>query len=423
MSRITVGIGWIAIIIILTLLAGCGRRSAGAAERQGADAPVCSDAIGCVTIGPDEPIKIAPFQSQTGPLAELGVEGERAIQLAAEEYGEIKGHAIELAAEDSGCTPENGTTGALRVVADPQILGAIGTTCSGAAETASKIVSDAGMVMISASNAAPALTFFAGERGEFSQPGYFRTSQNGQYSGAAAAHFAYESGIRKAATLNDGDPYSVGLTEVFALTFEELGGEIVVNTTVNKDDADMEPVLEAIAGAGAELLYFPIFRPAGDHILRQAKAMAGFEEVAFMSADGLNNDIYLAEMGEDAVGMYFVAASEPQGAAYEALTQRYTEQFGAPFTPYYGPYYDATMMLLHAIEAAAQQQDDGTLLVGRQAVRDYLLNLRDFEGTTGTITCDEYGDCAPGSIDVMQVIDPAAGVEGLRNNVVYSFTP
>lgn len=406
---------WMGLPALLLILASCG----GKAEVV----PACTDAIGCVTIAPDEPIKISAFQSKTGPLAELGPEAEHAIELATEEYGEMLGHKIELSSEDSGCSPENGTTGALRVVADPEVLGAVGTTCSGAAETAAKILSDAGMVMISGSNAAPALTFFAGKRGTFSQPGYFRTSQNGQYSGAAAAHFAYASGIRKAATLNDGDPYTVGLTDVFALTFEELGGAIVAATAVNKDDTDMIPVLESVAGMNAELLYFPIFRPAGDYILRQAKAMSGFEEVAFMSADGLINDLYISEMGADAVGMYFVAASEPQSAAYDALTQRYTAKFGAPFTTYYGSYYDATLLLLNAIEAASQQGDQGTLVIGRQAMRDYLTNLKEFDGTTGKIACDEYGDCAAGSIDVMQVKDPAAGVEGLRSNVVYSFTP
>ncbi len=414
MKRISIFV-WLGLLATLLILASCGSKAE--------VVPACTDAIGCVTIAPDEPIKISSFQSQTGPLAEVAVEGDRAVQLAVENYGEVLGHKIELLAEDSGCTPENGTTGALRVVADPQVLGAIGTTCSGAAETAAKIISDAGMVMISGSNLAPALTFFAGERGAFSQPGYYRTSQNGQYSGEAAAQFAYDLGVRKAATLNDGDPYTVGLTDVFALIFQELGGEIVAATAVNKEDTDMAPVLESIVGTGAELLFFPIFRPAGDYVLRQAKAMAGAEEMAFLSADGLINGPYLTEMGQDVVGMYFIASGEPNSTAYDDLTKEMTEKFGAPLTPFYGTYYDAALILLNAIETAAQQGDEGTLVIGRQALRDALTQLQDFDGTTGKITCDDYGDCAAGSIDVMQVEDPAAGVAGLRSNVVYSFTP
>ena len=60
-------------------------------------------------------------------------------------------------------------------------------------------------------------------------------------------------------------------------------------------------------------------------------------------------------------------------------------------------------MLLNAIEEVAVETDDGGLLIGRQALRDALFATSGMAGITGTITCDEYGDCADAKIAVSQV--------------------
>jgi branched-chain amino acid transport system substrate-binding protein len=58
---------------------------------------------------------------------------------------------------------------------------------------------------------------------------------------------------------------------------------------------------------------------------------------------------------------------------------------------------------LDAVEAVAQQGEDGTLIIGRQALRDAVGATSDYEGLTGTLTCDEFGDCADPKIAVNHV--------------------
>lgn len=227
---------------------------------------------GDVTVGSGDPIEIATLQAISGDVASLGVDQVRAVQLAIADRGEVAGHPVELSMEeDDQCSPEGGTTGARRIAANEQIVGVIGTSCSGAGVAASAILSEAGVVMISGSNTSPALTSLNGEVGTDFHPGYARTAHNDEVQGAAAATFAFEElGVTQAASINDGDPYTQGLTSVFDGAFEELGGEIVVSTAVGADDTDMRPVLTEIDAAGAQLIYFPIFQPAGDFIARQA---------------------------------------------------------------------------------------------------------------------------------------------------------
>ena len=89
--------------------------------------------------------------------------------------------------------------------------------------------------------------------------------------------------MTRAATLNDGDTYTQGLTEVFSQVFTELGGEIVLDAAINKGDTNMGPVLTAVALSEAELLFFPIFPPEGNFIIKQANETEGFETIALMS--------------------------------------------------------------------------------------------------------------------------------------------
>ncbi len=386
----------------------------------------CPDAIDCVDIAPGEPIKIGALQVLSGEVAPHGIEQVQSIETAlADRGGELLGHPIELQSEDSLCSGEGGTTAALKIVADSQIVAIIGTTCSGAAVTAGKVMSEAGLVMISASSTAPPLTAVGAERGADWQPGYFRTAPNDVVQGRAAATFAFqELGLTKTATINDGDPYTQGLTGVFGQVFAELGGEIVLDTAVNKGDTDMRPVLTAVAASGAELVFFPIFSPEGDLIALQAEEIEGFENVTLMGAEALLSATFVESVGADGVGVYFVSPASPGGSAYDAFVSTYEAKYGeAPTTPYHAYAYDAANIVLDGIQTVAAQEEDGTLHIGRQALREALYATSGFQGLTGSLTCDDFGDCGAARFKVVRLDDPAAGIERLAANVVYTYTP
>ena len=88
------------------------------------------------------------------------------------------------------------------------------------------------------------------------------------------------------------------------------------------------------------------------------------------------------------------------------------------------PYaYDATNLLLQAIEAVTVQGSDGTLYIGRAALRDTLYATTDFNGMTGLLNCTEFGDCSAIRIVVYHLDDPSAGLDGLQSNIVFTYAP
>ena len=123
--------------------------------------------------------------------------------------------------------------------------------------------------------------------------------------------------------------------------------------------------------------------------------------------------------------MYFNTPITPKGPAFDAFTSRYEARYQEPptSTPYHGHTYDATNMLLDVIDKVAVQDKDGTLHIGRHALRDALYTTTEYQGLTGSLTCDEYGDCGAIRLQVTRLDDPAAGLDGLAFNVVYTYTP
>ncbi len=385
----------------------------------------CTDAIGCVDIAPGEPIKLGVLQTLSGGASQGGIEQARAIELALTRWDkQCLGHPVELQVEDERCTPEGGANAALRVVADPQVVGILGTNCSGAAVTAAKIMSEAGLVMISSANTAPSLTSVDGKRGANWYPGYLRTSWNDAVMGRVAATYAFqELGVTKAAVTHAGDTFTKGLTDVFQQVFTELGGEIVLETTIDETDTDQRPMLTAVVLSGAELMYFVLLHPeTSGFIVQQAKEVEGLEDLVFVGSEGMISDVFIEAAGIEGIGVCLPGPAAPQSAANDELRAAYEAQYGDPPPSFYYSFaYDTVNLLLHAIESVAIQEKDGTLHIGRQALRDALYATAGFEGLTGRLTCDEFGDCTAVSLNIVRLDDPAAGVEGLRSNVIYTY--
>jgi len=363
----------------------------------------CTDEIGCIEIAPGDPILIASALVISGPNIELGTDSQRGVEIAIAMRPEVLGHPVELQAEDDGCSAEGGQAAGTKIVANPQVVGIIGTSCSGAGVPLAAIMSDAGYLMISPSNTSPSLT----DPEQAWKPGYFRTAHNDLIQGAAMATFAYqELGLTKAAAIHDGDPYTEGLARAFYEAFQELGGEGVGFEAEAADATNVEPLLTSIAANEPEFLFYPVFQPLAPLLTNTAKTVTGLENTILAAADGVFSPSFLEATPGTSEGMYL---SGPDLSFENAFYQdefipMYQEMFGSePTNVYHAHAFDATNILLDAVEAVAQQGEDGTLLVGRQALRDAVAATSGYEGVTGTLTCSEFGDCADARIAVSHV--------------------
>jgi len=387
--------------------------------------------LGAVTVAPGEDIQIRSVEVLSGDNASLGIPIQRGTELAIKDFGPIKGRNVTIGTGLDGlCSPEGGQAAGQTIVSDEQVVGVIGTSCSSGGVAMSALISEAGLVMISPSNTSPALTSdLAGTAGDNYNPGYYRTAHNDLFQGAAVAKFVFEElGLTKAAAIHDGDPYTNGLATAFANAFKALGGEVVAFTAVSKGDTDMTGVLTEVAQAGPEVLFFPIFMPEGGFIAAQVGAIAGLEDVVLIAADGLLTDKFM-EL-PDSEGTYFSGpnlkfgnnASEI-GTTAEDFLAAYEAEYGeVPSAAFWAHSYDATVLLLSAIDQVAVELDDGSLFIDRQALRDALTATSSFGGIIGTLSCDDFGDCGAQRIAVV-LHEDSSDIQAGKDNVVFEFSP
>jgi len=370
----------------------------------------CADDLGCVTIGPKEPILIAYMLVLSGPDAALGIDAQRGVEMAAGDKKEILGHPIDLVGQDTLCNAEGGQTAATRLAADPRLVAAVGTSCSSEARAAIPIICRAGIPMVSPSNTAPDLT--APDR----PPEYYcylRTAPNDRVQGRAAARFAWEElKVTRVATIHDGSLYSRALQQVFVEEFVKLGGIVTMQEAVDESQTSVKPVLTGIADTKPQLLYYPLFLAAGTAVTRQARQTPGLEQVHLMGADGLFSPDFLKAAGEPAIHMFFSSPDlSSYGDRYQEFVKRYWDRYGEPpIGPFHASAYDAAMMVFAAVEKVAVQEPDGTLHLPRRGLIQALFATRGFPGLTGELNCNELGDCADPVIAVYEAssADPAS---------------
>ncbi len=382
--------------------------------------------LGTVVVGPGEAIQIRSLEVLTG-IGELGIPRQRAVAMALADYGPIKGHNVSMGAGlDSLCTAEGGAAAAKTVVGDRRVVGVIGTSCSVAGAVASPILIEAGLVMISSANTAPSLTSdLRGNAGSNHHAGYYRVASSDLYQGQAVAEFVYnELGLRRMAAIHDGDPYTTGLTDAFAVAFEELGGSVTTVAAVRRGDTDMLPVLTRIAVDSPQGIFFPLFPAEAGYIVRQISQFDSPKGLALINSESLlftaleSVDAYLAGPAFDFGSNVNQVTGRSGDELFAAYLQRYYE---TPNLAYLALAYDATTILLQAIEEVAVANGD-TLYIDRARLREALTNTSEFNGITGSISCDRFGDCGAGRIHISHYTDPT--VKDIAElPVVYRYSP
>lgn len=133
-------------------------------------------------------IKIAMVIPATGPLTQYGDMVKEGVVTAVEQInaaGGINGKKIETTVVDDACEPKQGPVAANRVIND-KIHYVVGPVCSGAAIAAAPIYNNEGVVVITPSATAPALT--EGKNFHY----IFRTIGRDDQQGPAAAKFILE---------------------------------------------------------------------------------------------------------------------------------------------------------------------------------------------------------------------------------------
>lgn len=359
-----------------------------------------------VVISAEEPVIIGLAAALSGEgVAPLGVDIQRGAQIAIARRGTVTvdGTTFDVAldSQDDLCSAEGGQAVANRFVSNPEVVAVVGAMCSSACRAAAPIFDAAGFTTISPSCTAADLTTSGSSS-------FNRVVVSDAFQGRIAADFIYtELGIERIATIHDGSPYGEGLVAVLTERFTELGGEVVASDAVNVGDTEFRGLLEDVAQRDPELIYFGGFPAEAARLIVQ-RADAGLDEAIFMGADGILGPEVVELSGADSEGVYASAAMPSVSEAFDDFLAEYVDTYGEePPAPYHAHAFDGVNIILDAVEATAMVDDDGNLVIDREAIAEYVRSFQGYEGLSGSLGADGTGETSFTDIGISQVQDGA----------------
>lgn len=349
-------------------------------------------------------IKIASQTPLSGPQSVLGTSMRNAVELAIEQLGgplTEMGFTIEYVPYDDQATPDVGVANAQNLVNDPAILAVIGHLNSGVAIPSSEVYNANNLVMISPANTNPTVT----NRG-FTTVN--RVCGRDDLQGPTGARFMSELGtVSSVYVLHDTTAYGQGVAEFFRAEAERLG-LTVAGFEGTAEAANFDGIIQPILALAPDAIYFGGIYSQTGIFIAQARA-AGYTGI-FMGPDGFDSTEFAELSGEAGVGTYYTSVAGPASIYPNAAQyiEDYTAKFGEAPQPFSAQSYDSTAIALHAVEVAASLA--GGEVPSRSAVASIVRATEGYEGLTGTITFDGFGDPEVGLYYVIQVnsADPAA---------------
>jgi branched-chain amino acid transport system substrate-binding protein len=338
-------------------------------------------------------IKVAVLAPLSGPVPTFGVSTRDGALLAIEEWnakGGVLGQQIEPVVADSQCTADPAVNAANKVIDQDGVHYIVGEVCSKASIPVSEIAESKGVVQISPTSTNTAVTL----NPDGSTKQYvFRACFIDPFQGLVMAKFALSQGKKTAFIMFDkGNDYVLGLAEAFEKSFTEGGGTIVGKEAYTGQDTDFSAILTKVADSDAEVLFLPDYYNIVNLVGAQAKERG--VTAVMMGGDGWDS----ADLDPTAAeGGYFSNhySAEDTRAIVGDFVSRYEAKFGAKPDALAALAYDATNLLLAAIEKAGK--DDPA------AVKDALAALQ-YEAVSGNITFDAQHNPIKAAV-VMQVKD------------------
>jgi branched-chain amino acid transport system substrate-binding protein len=326
-----------------------------------------------------KPIKIAAIFAKTGIAAVQNAAYIQVIELAVEEInnkGGVLGRPVELIVLDNKSTPIGSTLAAKEAV-KLQVTAVIGSGLSSHSLAVAPILQQEGIPMITPVSTNPKVTHI----GNY----IFRVCFIDSFQGAAMAKFAYSDlGARTAVVLrNIDEAYCVTLGEYFLNAFKRYGGKVLLDGNYRGKAVDFSNLLKKTKKLGPDVVYIPGYTRDSGLIIKQAASMG--IKATFLGGDAWAEIFKYA--GKAANGSYHSAPWHPNVQFEKSIHlknlfhQKYKKQIANTSQPLS---YDATIVMADAIRRANS--------LDRSKIRDALAQTTDFQGATGNITFDEYGD-------------------------------
>jgi len=348
----------------------------------------------------------------TGDLAFLGPPEFAGVEKALLEIdagGGVLGNPVTYIEGDSGDTTTDIASQTVDSHLAQGVQAIIGAASSGVSLTVIDKITSNGVVQMSPANTAPALTTYP-DNGL-----YFRVSPSDVLQGAVIAADAVENGVESMAVIARQDPYGEGLKDAVVKDFSAAGGTITADQLYDPAAASFEADVTDIVASAPQAVTVIGFEESVKLLQEMIRQGAGPQEIQIYLVDGNLSTTAFEEFPDGT--MVGVRGTVPSGEADLTAFNESLLEVDPDLTDflYAGQSYDSMMLIALAAQAAGCA--DGASIAeflpqvagngGEQcstwddcvALLDAGSDI-DFQGVTGPVDFNEYGDLAQGTISI-----------------------
>jgi branched-chain amino acid transport system substrate-binding protein len=364
--------------------------------------------------GGDRVVEIGLDAPLTGNLSALGIGIKNSAELAvktANKDNVVEGVTFKLVAKDDVAQASTGQQNAAEFVGNDQMIGAVGPLNSDVGQSMAPVFAKADMVQVSPANTNPALTQGVDwQKGDKQRPHdtYFRTSTTDAIQGPYAAEYMYnEQDLKRVYVIDDKKTYGAGLATTFKNHFKKLGGKVVGTDHVNPEDKDFAAVATKVASSKADFVYYGGEYPAGAPLSDQIKRAGA--DIPVVGGDALFSAEYVKIAGKNAEGDLASSVGAPikdLPTAKDFIKAYDAAGYDQAYEAYGGYAYDSTWAIIEAVKAVAEGNDGlpEDMEEARKKVTEAMQDVS-FEGVTGQVGFDEFGDNTNKQLTIYEVKD------------------
>jgi branched-chain amino acid transport system substrate-binding protein len=338
----------------------------------------------------EQVIKIGVSGPLSGSNAFAGKDNENGVRLAVDELNAKKmsvgGKTIkfELMSEDDQGDPKAGVSVAQKF-ADAGVRFVLGPYNSGVAIPASRVYSDAGIIMST-----------VGTNPKVTQSGYknvFRmVASDTQVGSSMAAYAAKELKVKNVGVIDDRTAFGQGIATEFVRQAKASGVKVAGHEFTTDKATDFAAILTSLKAKKVDAIFFGGYAPQGAPMARQMRQLG--LNVKLLGGDTICSP-EMAKLGGDAVGENVLCAQggailEKQ-AAGPAFQKKYKERFKQAPDVYAASFYDQTLFIAQAMKAANSTDPSVVATTIRNS---------NYKGVVGNYAYDDKGNMKQSTVTV-----------------------
>lgn len=354
---------------------------------------------------PGKTIKIGVNMELSGSAAGYGEQQKQGIQLAVNQINKNGGikvgktkKKVQLVIRDNKTSNTTAASVAAQLVNNDKVVAVVGPATTNAGTAAIPNMTKAAVPSVSPSATDPDYTL---QKSGAVQKYIFRACYQNNFQGSSAAKFVTKTlKAKRVAILTDNSSdYGTGLTKAFKKTYT---GTVVSSQTFQEGDKDFNAILTALKHKKIDAIYASGYYSEIGLIVKQAR-QAGIK-VPIVGSDGMADAKLVQIAGKsNANKVYYTTPFSTKAAATNQVASKFMTAFKAKYgstAPTFSALaYDSVYMIKATIEKEGSANS--------VKIADGLASLKNFKGTTGTITIDKKHDA-----------DKTISIEQLTNGTV-----